>query len=124
MAGSIKDVIYTADNGKNYIVRLDESNAEAGGFDDYTGETDISALPVGFRMRYANVVEPVSGAKRQIPIGKTSADIWTGTAISILLFLVGVATPGNAAFTVSGLVGEAVRRARAADTGLTDGDAT
>lgn len=124
MAGSIKDVIYKSDSGKNYIVRMDESNAETAGFADYTGEEDISPLPRGFKMRYANVVEPVSGAKRQIYVGDTTSGIWAGTIVSVLLFLVGVQSPGNAAFAISSLVGESVRRYKAGDTGLTDGDAT
>lgn len=124
MAGSIKDVIYVSDSGKNYIARMDESNAEAAGFDDYTGEEDISPLPRGFQMRYANVIEPTSGAKRRIYVGKTNNGIWTGTIVSVLLFLIGAGTPGNAAFTISSLVGEAARRYKAGDTGLTDGDAT
>lgn len=124
MAGSLKAMVYTGDNGKNYVVNIDESNGEAAGFDDFDGDETISPLPKGYQMRYANTIDPVSGAKRKIYVGKTSNAIWTGTAVSILLYLVGIATPGNVAFSITGLVGEAVRRYKAADSGLTDGDAT
>lgn len=124
MAGSIKAMVYTSDQGDKYIVNIDESNGELTGFDDYINQADAAPIPKGLKMRYANVVEPITGAKRQIYVGKTSSDIWTGAIVGLLLFLVGIESPGNVAFTLQSLVGEKFTRYRAADTGLTDGDVT
>ncbi len=55
MAGSIKNFIYTTDEGDTFILRADESNVEAaGGAVDLTGGTSaLYGMPKGLKPRYA-----------------------------------------------------------------------
>lgn len=132
MAGSKKWMKYTADDGIQYGVVIDESNGEAAGFEDYADpaqgqpQTALPVLPKGAQMRYINVVDPTSGARRQIFVGKPDDDLWTGVATQILLPL--VASNGLiaalTAFLVASSVGEKFTRPISKDTGLTDGDNT
>lgn len=127
MAGSLKWFVYTADNGSQYGVKLDESNAKAAGFPDYAGGAagSFPQLPRGARMRYANVVS--GQVKRRIYVPSTTAPLWTNPATTVPLLdfstsAAGVpvtATPVTA--VVTSLVGERFRRPFVGDTGLTDG---
>jgi len=123
MAGSLKDMVYFADDGDAYVVRIDESNGELAGFSDYTGQ-NLRRIPAGMTMRYANCVEPITGAQRRIPIGTNDDPIILGTVNALLLFLVTGNAGALASFVIRSVVGEAYRRPSADDTGLTDGDDT
>lgn len=68
--GSRKWVIYTSDipnegGNQQYAVFLDESNAEATGFSDYSASSTAPRIPKGFQMRYANCQHPDNSAVRR-----------------------------------------------------------
>lgn len=113
MSGSIKWMLYTSDAGTEYAVQVDESNGEAGGFDDYTGAGE-PVLPRGFKMRYVNAIS-ATGIARKFYIGKPD---------NVLLTTGGTITVDTVAYEVSSKRGEQFRLPRAADSGQTDGDAT
>jgi len=129
VAGSIKWQVYRSDNGNDYAVRLDESNGELLGFDDYDDETP--ALPtikeVGIEMRYINVVSPVFGVKRKLYVGKPNNEIYLGGGVLELL----LAVSGTSAVLHPFIVISAFPEKRkgslkpyARDTYLIDGDIT
>ena len=132
MAGSLKWMIYTADSGDEYSVRIDESNGELANFGDVTAAMEIAGtvppvLPKNLKMRYATVVEPTSGSTRQIAVGKPTAPIWLGGALTLLLPLFGGTLAGQAvAWGVRLLVEEVFNRPRpnASDSGFLDDDAS
>ena len=114
MAGSIKWMNYTADDGTLYAVKIDESNGEAGGLLDYTGTADGSTIPRGFKMRYVNAVSS-DGITRKFYISPATNPLFTdgGSIVS-----------GGVTFNISSKRGESSVIPRAADSGQTDGDAT
>lgn len=132
MAGSLKSMIYTADSGSRYTVRIDESNGELAGFDDVTTAEELAGtvpppLPKEIKMRYARVTEPVSGSSRSIAVGKPTSPIWLGNVFTILLPVFGGSLAGQAvAWGVSLLVEEVYNRTigNSGDTGFLDDDAT
>lgn len=112
MAGSIKWQIYTDDQGNQFGVRLDESNGEATGFADYTGEA-ILPLPRGWKMRYINAVD-AEGGTRQIPVGTVDHPLFTGAEYTVTIL--------GRLYEVTSTRGEQKVLPRARDTGLLDGD--
>lgn len=132
MAGSLKSMIYTADSGDTFVVKIDESNGELAGFDDVTIALEIAGtvpppLPKNLKMRYATVVEPDSGSTRQIPVGKPTAPVWIGNVFTLLLPVFGGTLAGQAvAWGVRLLVEEVYNRSlgNSSDTGFLDDDDT
>lgn len=117
MAGSLKWMLYTDDAGNRHAVKIDESNGEALGFDDYTGGTGEASTPIprGWQMRGVNCVN-TDGIRRFFPVGKVNNDIYTGAQNSF--------TAAGDTWQVSSPRGEKRPRAVAFDTGRDDGDAT
>ena len=121
MAGSLKWFVYTTDAGTDFALYRDESNLEAvnGATGDYAAsETIVNALPRNIRPRVLVYENTAGTVRREIPALTTT--------------IYNAATPA-ATITdqVSGdtlalvrKVGEVIRLPKAADTGLTDGDAT
>lgn len=127
MAGSRKWMIYTSDAGTEYAVQVDESNSEAMGMGwlDYEAVSTALPLPKGMKMRTITAEDPVSGARRQIPVGQVGAAAFQiGGTILLQSFMPGAA--GVIAFDILSALGEQFSqgRPRATDTGLTDGDDT
>lgn len=114
MAGSIKWMNYTADDGTLYAVLIDEDNGEACDFLDYSGTADGAVMPKYFNMRYVNAIS-ATGVTRKF---------YVGTPDSTLLAGGGSVTVGGTAYAISSKRGESRRLPRAADTGQQDGDAT
>lgn len=114
MAGSIKWMVYTADDASEYAVLIDEGNGEAGGFKDYADGTTAGVLPRYFQMRYVNAVS-ASGVARKFYIADPADPLLTDG---------GTITVDSIAYAVSSRRGETARLPRAADSGQTDGDAT
>ena len=116
MAGSLKDMIYTADDGTEFFTLIDESNGIAGGFADVeiAGVPAIQ-LPRGLQMRYVNVINVAGTRRKRLWIGTATNDLFTGVQSVIGL--------DGEDFTVSSSRGEKRRRARNVDTGLTDATA-
>jgi len=126
MAGSLKWMKYTADNGQTYAVRIDESNGEAGGFADVVPEdTGLTQLPKGIKMRHVNTYQAsASDRKRRFYIGggEVLTDILAGTQTIISAPVVGTETAEN--FVITSYRGEQSSIIGYIDTGLNDGDAT
>lgn len=117
MAGSIKWMIYTADDGKKYATKLDESNGEAFGFDDVGGASSYDAvIPRSFKMRTVNLISADGKTRRSVPVGSITNEYWTGES--------GVAVIGGINYQVTSTSGERAVRPFALDTGLDDGDAS
>lgn len=125
MAGSLKNFVYTTNNGSEFIVRLDESNAEltgAGFRDMVDADANLLALPKNVKMRYVNVVNAATNATRKIFCGTSSAAAFLNGGV-FLLALITSATAGSLLpFRVLSAVGEVVGLLNPNDTGLTDGD--
>jgi len=132
MAGSLKSMVYTADDGNQYVVKIDESNGELTGFGDVTIAMEIAGtvpppLPRNIKMRYATVQEGVSGSTRQIPVGDNAQAVWAGNVFTLLLPVFSGTLAGQAvAWGIRLLVEEVANRSlgNSADTGFLDGDAT
>lgn len=125
MAGSMKDMIYTADDGNLYVTRKDESAGEAFGFKDYTGVEAITArLPMsGFKMRRVNWQSNDGTMQRVFEVGVANfPQAINGGNYSVFT------VEGNALVEKEGYLtsfkGEERRLPLAVDTGLTDGDVT
>lgn len=114
MSGSMKWLLYTADDGNQYAVFRDESNAEAAGFDDYTGGTE-KPLPQGWRPRGVNLMD-TDGNRKFLEIGKPDNDLYTGATNSVVL--------NGTTWGVSSVRGEKRKRPVAFDSYKDDGDAT
>lgn len=114
MSGSIKWVVYTADDATDYAVLLDESNSEAGGFADFVDASTAEVIPKYFEMRYVNAVS-ATGITRKFYIGAVDDTIFVNG---------GTITVDSVAYQVSSKRGESRRLPRAADSGQTDGDAS
>lgn len=122
MAGSLKWFVYTTDAGEDFAIKLDESNTEAvnGGTQDYvTALSIIYAIPRNLKPRYALYVN--ADETRQIKCVALTSTIYNGLA---------AATPtitdpiGGGTLTLKRIRPEIISLPFAADTGLTDGDAT
>lgn len=125
MAGSMKDMLYTDDLGQQWVTLIDESAGEAFDFDDYTGaEVIVGRLPAsGFQMRYVTWQADDGTISRTYKVGKPNTDEFLNGGRLTTYVL-----EGNAAVAKIGDItsaqGEKRRLPKAADTGLTDGDAT
>lgn len=121
MAGSLKWFLYTTDAGAQFAIFRDESNLEAvnAAAGDYTAtDTVVNAVPRNIRLRYLTFENTDGTIRRNIP--------------ALTLAIYNAATPATTITDqVSGdtlnlvrKVGEVIRLPKAADTGITDGDAT
>jgi len=129
MAGSIKWMIYRSDNGSDYAVRIDESNGELLGFDDYTDDTPNlpTVKQAGIQMRYISVLSPTFGIKRKLYVGKPNNDYYlAGGVLQLLIAVSGVSAALHPFLILSAFPERKASEARpyARDTFLTDGDDT
>ena len=129
MAGSQKYMVYRSDNGKDYAVKIDESNGEVANFDDYSLLYEIAGVPLpplpkGMTMRYANLSR--DGSTRKVWVGKPDSPIMLGAVVSLLLSFFGAgAFAESVTWVISSVIGEkSPPRPAIADTGMLDGDAT
>lgn len=121
MAGSMKWVRYTADNGQVYSVRMDESNSIAGGFADQKSGESTNELPKGMVMRYVNVLHGATGTRRRLYLGKPDNALKNGGVVNLVVY---TGTTAQAVqFQVTSYRGEKKRSVFAADTALNDGTA-
>lgn len=154
MAGSMKQMVYTSDatrvgldaqganvtSNRKYVVTVDESNGEATGFDDYTGQddNDIEPMPKGLEMRYilCQYKEGNASVQRRLPVGKPDNELFTdGGSINLLVAKTGTSGESEA-FQITYASGEKRSFLKnpqnggsggtqgGEDTGLIDGDET
>jgi hypothetical protein len=134
MAGSITKKVYTGDDGVDYVIRIDESNAEAeiSDFDNSCCEdltTALPSLPRGLKPRYVLATLVANKLiRRKFVIGDTdgiAAAITPGATLQASYGTNGVGEP-NAATTwnITYYSGERrpVESFANSDTGLLDGD--
>ena len=116
MAGSLKWFSYTTDQGDNFAVFADESNAElAGASVDLTGgASTVYALPRNVTPRYARYQDATSTIVRKALIS-TAAGVPTTPIIDPV---------SGASLDLVAIVGEQIRIPTGLDTGIIDGDAT
>lgn len=125
MAGSIKWFVYTADNGTDYAIRLDESNTEAvnGSIQDYvTGLSLTDALPRNITPRsiyYTNVART-----RRIRCVALTPTIYAGVIGGAVGTIPDPIEPTAPALGLIEVRGEKKVLPVPFDTGLIDGDAT
>jgi hypothetical protein len=100
MPGPIGHYVYTRDDGTDYKIRQDVSNATAVG---NVAATTEPHLPAGYHPRYI-WAEKSTGERRKIPVSDVSSDIWTGVTATINLYVEG--TAAAVAFDIRGRVGE------------------
>lgn len=123
MAGSMKWMVYQANNAIRYSVFIDESNGEAAGFIDLSVDgNQYNTLPSGVKMRYVNVIHTPTRTRRRIYLPFPNSDLADGGTIVLPLF--SGDTAKGAPFTTSSFVGEKARIPIAGDTGVNDGDLT
>jgi len=129
MAGSIKWMVYRADNGNDYACKIDESNGELADFDDYGDDTPNlpTVKQAGISMRYVACVSQALGIRRKIYVGKPNSSLFiAGGVVQLLVALSGV----SAALRPFAIVGAFPEKTAplakpfAMDTGLLDGDDT
>jgi hypothetical protein len=73
MAGAMGYFDYTSDNGQVYKLRLDASNAAAGGLPAWAAGIDP---PKKMRPRYLLAAHPTTGRQRKIVVNPDNA-LWT-----------------------------------------------
>lgn len=126
MAGSIKWFIYTTDGGKDYAIRLDESNTEVvnGGTQDYVAGLSVAdALPRNIKPRYVEYSN--NERTRKIRCVCLTQTIYAGLAGDVpAISSIPDPIAGTGSLGLLALVGEKRRLPVPYDTGLDDGDAT
>ena len=87
MAGSRRDFVYVSDDGGQFAVSLDASNAKIAGFGfvAYVGNPTLYRQPIGLRLRALLVVEPEKQIKRYLPVGNTTCAAWLGQIQTVTL---------------------------------------
>lgn len=116
MAGSVKWMNYTADDGTAYSTLIDESNGILFGFTDVGGATaSAEVMPKYLKMRRVNLKSADGKANRSVPVGSVTNDYFTGVS--------SVVTLNGINYNVTSTTGEKRRRAYSLDTGLDDGTA-
>lgn len=122
MPGSMNNMVYVADSGTEYVVRIDEGNGVAAGFAAYDGTTNGAGgrLPKGVEMRYIQCQHVATGARRRVPVASAAnAKFLTGGTISLIDY---TAAPVAAAdFVITSAHGEKRAFLTAGDTGLLTG---
>lgn len=108
MAGKIDSYVYNADDGKQYTLRMDKSNATAVG--NATGKGKDGAIPRGMQPRVVNCELLDTGTKRvmkrQLVVCKKDSALIKGTVLTINLPMYQETGQANAAFRVTGYTGE------------------
>jgi hypothetical protein len=120
---SKKDMIYTSDDGTEYIVAITENIGKVFGFDDVeTADVGIVPnLPRGWKMRRVNFADATGNISGSYVVGKPTTSVYAeGGTIT-------VPRKGKAAgvvVAVTGSSGEYKRFGKSFDTGQDSGDET
>lgn len=108
MAGAMGSFVYTDDDGNDWKLRMDASNAAISGMAAYDGDPVLEDLPRAKVPRYRLLRNPNNGRYRKIIAGDTSHAFWTsgmGTVQAIFDYY----TNASANYTLRGKVGERTR---------------
>jgi hypothetical protein len=82
MAGLMTKIVYTSDDGSDYVVKEDASNAAAAG---NTTTTANPSLPKRHKPRHILAAHPTTGRERAIVIGDPANALWVGGTSTISL---------------------------------------
>lgn len=87
MAGILKFFRYLSDDGNEYAVELDSSNASLSGFGllPYLGNPILTRQPLGMRLRSLTAIEPDQGLRRRLVVGKPDCPAWLGQVQTVTL---------------------------------------
>jgi hypothetical protein len=102
MAGLMEKVVYTSDDGVDYVIKQDATNAAAAGNSGGTGNPN---LPGPYHPRYILAAHPTTGRERKIVIGDPANALWVGGTSTISLPDFGAAMAATT-FNVRGRIGE------------------
>jgi hypothetical protein len=108
MAGLMNTVVYGADNGTDYKIRMDGSNATIAGMATYDGDPVLADLPRSIQMRYRLIKNPNNGRYRKIWCGNVGDTLWTAAAGTVQAIF-DYYTNASADYTMQGRVGEKTR---------------
>lgn len=104
MAGTIGHYKYSSDDGQDYLVRLDDSNAALlGGVAIAPGS--LPSPPNGYDLRYLYVEHPASHQRRKLPAPDSSDGHWTGGSPTVTMHWQ-EGDAGTVAAIIRGRVGE------------------
>lgn len=103
MAGLMGTYIYTSDNGSDYLIRMDVSNAAAVGAAPGTGPTN---KPGRMKPRYLLAKHPTTGRERKIVCPDPTEALWLGTADAISLVDFTTTPSATVVYTALGRIGE------------------
>lgn len=122
MAGSRKTVKYTADNGSDYCISVDESNIEMIMGAAVPADGAFPALPKGTTARFVRVEDITGKIKRTIPV-LTSARFTALTGATALTLGAGDVDSGTDVRVRTKVAEKNRFIPRNYDTGKDDGDA-
>lgn len=122
MAGSLKTVLYVADDGTNHCIKVDESNIELIMGAQVAASGSYPALPKGTSPRFVRLESQDGKVKRQVPVLTSARYLAIDGATA---FTLGAGDPDSGtAVRIRTKKGEENRFIpRDYDTGKTDGDA-
>lgn len=123
MAGSRKTVAYTADNGDQHCISVDESNVEMIMGAQITASASFPALPKGTNPRFVRVEDQTGKIKRTIPV-LTAARFTALNGATALTLDAGDIDDGIAVRVRNKTAEKNRFIPRDYDTGKDDGDAT
>jgi hypothetical protein len=103
MAGAMARFTYTSDDGNDYRIAMDASNAAAVSAVANPGPTN---KPGRLKPRYILCKHPTSGRERAITVTDPSIAVWLGTSDTISLVDVSVFPSVSTAYNVLGRIGE------------------
>jgi hypothetical protein len=125
MAGSLNWFIYIADSGTNYLIKLDESNAEAIGSTVITAQNsaELTQLPRSIKPRYINTYNAAAESQKRKFI-VTEPELYTAFCERSATVVQAPPYPTlpNANWVVTSCRGEQSDFSGFIDTGLNDGD--
>lgn len=115
MAGSMSWQVYTSDNGTDYALFCDLSNALAvnASASATPGTLPSTALPSNIKPRYAIYISDDGKTQRKVPILKASDLAALAPNDNF------VTNPGGVTVKLSSIRGEKIRLPKLVDTGLT-----
>ena len=109
VARDFKYYTYKTDAGDLYSVRKGKEIGDIAELGFGAMDATKPVLPRGWKMRYAMVLDPLTGNRRKIHVGDPASDVWDGTDSTISLPVIGSAAPVN--YEVTLLVGERAHKA-------------
>lgn len=126
MVGSKQYFLYTTNAAQDFVIQIDESNAEAmGGVNPTVGSLILYGIPKNLKPRYARYVTASGARSRNIPICDETviSSALPATLTTNAADQGSVTPPAENIYRLKTLVGEVFANQSALpDTGLTDGD--